>query len=54
MSNLSRILSSQWREIRQLTYDYLDNLEPADLELRLPVAESRTLGYQFWCMVGSA
>ena len=53
MNNLSSILPEQWREIRRLTYDYLDVLSMSDLDLRLPFPESQTLGYQFWCMVGA-
>lgn len=44
---LSKILSSQWQEIRRLTYDYLDILEPANLSLVLPFPASQALGYQF-------
>jgi len=52
-STLSTILLAQWQEIRQLTYDYLDILQPAQLKLTLPFPESQALGYQFWCMVGA-
>jgi hypothetical protein len=53
MVSLSDILMAQWREIRTLTYDYLDMLSPDQLDLRLPFAESQPIGYQFWCMVGA-
>jgi hypothetical protein len=53
VESLSSILWAQWQAIRQLTYDYLDVLEPAQLSLRLPFAESKPIGYQFWCMVGA-
>ncbi len=53
MSTLSHILLDQWQGIRALTYDYLAQLSPEHLELRLPFAASQTLGYQFWCMVGA-
>ncbi|MFN8492399.1 MAG: hypothetical protein U0350_32660 [Caldilineaceae bacterium] len=52
-NSLSTILMAQWREIRKLTYDYLDMLSPAQLALRLPFAESQPIEYQFWCMVGA-
>ena len=50
---LADILVTEWRHIRQQTYDYLDTLAPHHLDLRLPFPESQTLGYQFWCMVGA-
>jgi hypothetical protein len=53
VESLSSILWAQWQAIRQLTYDYLDTLEPAQLSLRLPFVESKPIGYQFWCMVGA-
>ena len=53
MASVSDILMTQWREIRTLTYDYLDMLDVSHLSLRLPFPESQSLGYQFWCMVGA-
>jgi hypothetical protein len=53
MAELSTILLNEWRNIRRLTYDYLDLLDAAQLELTLPFPESKSLGYQFWCMVGA-
>ena len=50
---LSEIFLEQWRNIRKLTYDYLDMLEPEHLSLTLPFPESQALGYQFRCMVGA-
>ncbi|MEZ4867440.1 MAG: hypothetical protein R3C14_39305 [Caldilineaceae bacterium] len=50
---LTTALLAEWRQIRQLTYDYLDLLEPHQLDLRLSFPTSQTLGYQFWCMVGA-
>ena len=52
-STLTSALLHEWQNIRRLTYDYLDILEPAHLDLRLPFPESQPLGYQFWCMVGA-
>jgi hypothetical protein len=52
-NHLSEILLTQWRNIRRLTYDYLDLLDATDLSVTLPFPESQTLGYQFWCMVGA-
>jgi hypothetical protein len=51
--DLHNVLLGQWQDLRHLTYDYLDMLEPAHLDLKLPFATSQTLGYQFWCMVGA-
>lgn len=51
--SLAEIMLTEWQQIRQLTYDYLDGLDPHHLDLRLPFATSQTLGYQFWCMVGA-
>jgi uncharacterized damage-inducible protein DinB len=53
VQTLSEIFLKQWRNIRKLTYDYLDMLEPEHLSLTLPFPESKSLGYQFWCMVGA-
>jgi hypothetical protein len=50
---LAHIFLAQWNDIRDMTYDYLDMLEPAHLALTLPFPESRNLGYQFWCMTGA-
>jgi len=54
MSTLSHILLNQWQGIRALTYDFLAQLSPEQLELCLPFEYSQTLGYQFWCMTGAA
>jgi hypothetical protein len=53
MNAMNEILMSEWQTIRRLTYDYLDLLSAAQLELTLPFPESKSLGYQFWCMVGA-
>lgn len=53
MTSLSDILSNQWRELRQLTYDYIDMLEPEQLSLTLPFPESTPIVQQFWCMLGA-
>jgi hypothetical protein len=53
MASLSDILATEWQKIRRLTYDYLDMLDTPQLELTLPFPESKSLGYQFWCMVGA-
>jgi hypothetical protein len=53
MAQLYDILMTQWQDLRRLTYDYLDMLEPAHFTLKLPFATSQTLGYQFWCMLGA-
>ena len=52
-TSLHEILLAQWGDIRQLTYAYLDMLEPSQLDLALPFSESKTIGYQFWCMTGA-
>src|SRR5262245_34581093 len=52
-SSMNEMLLNEWQKIRRLTYDYLDILDASHLSLRLPFAESQTLGYQFWCMVGA-
>jgi len=53
MAALSDVLLTQWQQIRRLTYDYLDGLEPSHLALTLPFPKSQSLGYQFWCMAGA-
>jgi uncharacterized damage-inducible protein DinB len=50
---LADILLAQWRASRQMTFDYLAMLTSEQLDLRLPFAESQSIGYQFWCMVGA-
>ena len=50
---LSEIFLTQWQNIRKLTYDYLAILTPEQLALTLPFPESKSLGYQFWCMTGA-
>ncbi len=50
---LSRVYLEQWQGIRQLTCDYLDELKPSDLALKLPFPESQSLLNQFYCMVGA-
>jgi hypothetical protein len=52
-NSLADIFLTQWLGIRAMTYDYLDMLESAHLALTLPFPESRSLGYQFWCMTGA-
>lgn len=50
---LTDIYLRQWSGIRQMTYDYLDMLQPSDLARTLPFPESQSLAYQFFCMVGA-
>jgi len=50
---LSDIFLTQWQNIRRLTYDYLAMLETEQLDLTLPFPESKSIGYQFWCMTGA-
>ncbi len=57
MDNNSKFLAEvylrQWLGIRQMTYAYLDILQPSNLALKLPFPESQSLSYQFFCMVGA-
>lgn len=53
IDSLAAVLQGQWQQVRQLTYDYLELLEPDHLELRLPFPEAQSIGYQFWCMLGA-
>jgi uncharacterized damage-inducible protein DinB len=46
-------IKKHWQELRGRTYDLLDVLAPEDLSKRLPFAESQSLYYQFWCMLGA-
>ncbi len=46
-------LTRHWHLLRGRTYDLLDSLTASDLERKLPFARSQSLGYQFWCMLGS-
>jgi hypothetical protein len=47
------LLLRQWQGLRRLTFDYLDMLDPAHLDRKLPFPTSKSLGYQFWCMLGA-
>ncbi len=51
--SLPEELKNHWRQLRGMTYDFLEAIEEGDLEKKLPFPESQTLGYQFWCMVGT-
>jgi hypothetical protein len=53
MAQLFDLLLSQWQGLRRLTFDYLNMLEPAHLSSTLPFPTSKSLGYQFWCMLGA-
>lgn len=52
--SINNILGQRWLHVRSMTYDFIDVLKPDDLGLRLPFAESRSIGYQFWCMTGAS
>lgn len=53
MNELNHILLKEWKQIRALTYDYLEGLTEDQLALRLPFPESQPMKYQFWCMAGA-
>ena len=44
---------THWGDLRGRTYDLLDVLVDADLNARLPFAESQNILYQFYCMLGT-
>ena len=46
-------LTRHWHMLRGRTYDLLDVLKQEDLATKLPFAASQSIGYQFWCMLGS-
>ena len=46
-------LTRHWHMLRGRTYDLLDSLTAADLGRKLPFPASQSIGYQFWCMLGS-
>ena len=50
---LNAELIRHWRMLRGRTYDLLDTLSQADLDKKLPFPSSQSVGYQFWCMLGS-
>jgi hypothetical protein len=53
MSTLTEELTRHWHMLRGRTYDVLDTLTEADLQKKLPFLRSQSIGYQFWCMLGS-
>ncbi|MAS32543.1 MAG: hypothetical protein CL610_00965 [Anaerolineaceae bacterium] len=46
-------IKQHWGDLRGRTYDLLDVLQPEDFPKRLPFAESQSVYYQFWCMLGT-
>lgn len=53
MLTLTEELTRHWHLLRSRTYDLLDTLTQADLGKTLPFPRSQSIGYQFWCMLGS-
>ena len=53
MPTLTDELTRHWSMLRGRTYDLLDVLRQADLAKTLPFPASQSIGYQFWCMLGS-
>jgi len=50
---IAEIVSNHWLQLRQMTYDLLEELEAGDLTLKLNFKRSQNIGYQFWCMLGA-
>jgi len=50
---IAELISSHWMQLREMTYDLLDVIEPEDLYLKLEFERSQNIGYQFWCMLGA-
>ena len=46
-------VQAHWQDLRGRTYDLMDVLADADLDARLPFAESQNILYQFYCMLGT-
>ncbi len=53
MKKLLSETKAHWKQLRGMTYDFLDLIGDEDLDKRLPFKESQPLGYQFWCMIGA-
>jgi hypothetical protein len=53
MNDINAELIRHWSMLRGRTYDLLDVLRQADLAKTLPFPASQSIGYQFWCMLGS-
>jgi uncharacterized damage-inducible protein DinB len=53
MPTLTDELTRHWSMLRGRTYDLLDVLKQEDLAKKLPFPASQSIGYQFWCMLGS-
>jgi hypothetical protein len=45
-------IKSHWQELRGRTYDLLETLQDADLQIGGLFPESQSLYYQLWCMLG--
>jgi len=46
-------IKNHWKQLRGMTYDFLNAIDDRDLEKKLPFPESQSLGYQFSCMTGA-
>jgi len=50
---LNQEIIKHWKQLRGMTYDFLDKLDNDDLFKELPFTKSQSLGYQFNCMLGA-
>jgi hypothetical protein len=50
---LSTEVKNHWKQLRGMTYDFIDEIKEDNLSLRLPFPKSQTLRYQFRCMTGA-
>lgn len=51
--NLVQETINHWKQLRSMTYDLLDELNPEDLSKKLPFPASQDILYQFNCMIGA-
>src|SRR5688500_965170 len=54
MMNLNQELISQWKQLRSMLYDFLNEISDEDLNKKLPFERSQTLRNQFYCIQGTA
>jgi len=52
-TNLNNEIMAHWKQLRSMTYNFINLIKDKDLKCKLPFPQSQTLGYQFSCMVGA-
>lgn len=53
MNSLNKEIINHWKQLRRMTYDFIEVISDEDLGLTLPFDKSQKLGYQLWCITGT-